>query len=306
MTLLTTLLSLCQLAQAAPALDPAKVPAVTDAKTKAVAPKALDSWIVDNKLIYESFAKGDTSSPTMSNETDQRVRVTKQPEKDGVTHTELLYQKVLSVSRVKLPGALKPFENRQDLGSYLFDKPLILKRKGKGEATLENIDSVRANVEKSVRDPIARQGLKAILSDEALKGMTETATSGHGCSEGIAGKASGEKWEITREVAGAKFTFRCEFAGWAEVGGQKVEVVKFVMPKTKNSRTQPNGAVGVVETSGAGTLWVSPNSGELAISQTNEVAAEPSAAEIAERKKKGLDVPAGTGALRSTTHFYAP
>jgi hypothetical protein len=306
MTFLLTLLFLSQLAQAAPALDPANLPAVKDSKSPGAAPKSLDSYVVENRLIYESFSGTGRSSPVMSNETDQKVKLTKLPEKDGAARTELLYQKFTSLSRVSLPGALKPFENKQDLGAYLFDKPLILRRSGKDSGTIENIADVRARVEKSVRDPIARQGLKAALSDEALKGVTENATAGHGCLTDIAGKAVGARWELSREVAGAKFEFRCEFLGWGEAGGRKMELVKFTMPKAKNTRSQPNGAAGVVETSGSGTVAADPASGEVAVNQTNDVSAEPSAKEIADRKAKGQEIPSGNGTVRSTVHFYAP
>lgn len=304
MTFTLTLFALGQLAQAAPSLDPAKIPSAKDTKSPAIAAKVLGSYVVESKIVYESFAANDRSSPVMSNETEQKMKFTQLPEKDGVTRAELLYQKFISVSRVKLPGALKPFEMRQDLATYLFDKPLTFVQKGSGAGTFVNIAAVRQAAEKSAADPIARQGLKAALSDEALAGVGEVANPGHGCFDGIAGKAPGAKWDFSRERNGVKFTFRCEFLGWSEEGGKGAELVKFTMPKTKANRAQPNGAVGVVETSGTGTVAVDPKTGEIAVSLLNDVSAEPTAAEIAQRKAKGQDIPSGTGSLRSTTHFY--
>ncbi|RZA07015.1 MAG: hypothetical protein EOP11_08855 [Proteobacteria bacterium] len=304
MKCLLTLFALAQVSQAAPALDPGVKYAVTDKKKAAEAPQGLKNYLLENAIIYESFA-GAAKEPTMSNETHQKIRVTRLPEKDGVARTEMLYQKFTSLSRVALPGALKPYENRQDLGAYLFDKPLVMSQRGNEPPAFENLSAFREGLEKTVRDPIARQGLKANFSDDALKAAALTASPLHLCLEGFAGKAPGSKWELDREIDGAKLKFKCEFLGWGDAGGKPVEVVAFSLPKQKNTRLQPSGVPGEVETSGTGTVVAEPKSGEILVLQTTDVSAEPTQKEIEARNKAGSAIPKTKGTVRTTSHFYA-
>ncbi|RZA04844.1 MAG: hypothetical protein EOP11_14165, partial [Proteobacteria bacterium] len=67
MIYLLTLFALAELAQGAPALDPAGNYPITDKKKPAEAPRALESYFLENRILYESFA-GESSTPSMSND----------------------------------------------------------------------------------------------------------------------------------------------------------------------------------------------------------------------------------------------
>lgn len=291
-------------AQAAPALDPAAKHTPGPSKEAATAPRKLENFWQETKILYESFPGKERTNPLMSSETEQRVRTQKIAPKDGFDRTEMLFQKFKSTTKVQIPGAVKPFVTIQDLGAYLFDKPLVLRFKAGKFDSYENLNGLRDSLTKSVKDPVALQGLKLSLSDEVMKSAAESASTQHSCLEQAKDKAVGAKWEASRSVSGATILTQCEFLGWGEADGKKIQLYKFSLPHQKHERKQPNGAMGVVETEGKGQLLVEPGTGETFVSLETEVFAQPLAKEIEERKKKGEEVPTNKSFVRTTTHAY--
>ncbi len=267
-----------------------------------VAPKSIENSYSETKIDFQSFDLNDTSGkPLLSSQTEQLVKMRTLPKdpkdqqaiKDGLDHrVELTFEKLLTVSAVKVAGLPKPFETRNDLGIFLKNKPLVVKGDGKTGKKVEGLAEIRAKMNAEVRDPIAQSTLSGLMKEEILlKTGAPGAAQDSSCLGGLARKNPGAKWGFSREEQGAKLEYECQFEGWTEVRGKKVAVIKVQSKKARTQRTQPNGVPGMTETESSGSVYFVPDTQESMMKMETSIFAEPMEAEIQRLKAKGEPVP---------------
>jgi|GEM_PF-5701689 len=301
-------------ASAGPLLDPAITYTITkELKSSGVAPRAVENSYSETKIDFQSFDLNDTSGkPLLSSQTDQLVKMRTLPKdpkdvqaiKDGLDHrVEITFEKLLTVSTVKVAGLPKPFETRSDLGVFLMNKPIVVKGDGKMGKKVEGLEAIRAKMSE-VRDPIAQQTLSGLLKEELL---LKTGTSGAqdaSCLGALGGKKPGAKWSFSREEQGAKLDYDCVFEGWSEVKGKKVAVIRLQSKKARVQRTQPNGVPGMTETESSGIVYFEPETQESMMKIETNILAEPMESEIKSLKAKGAEVPRNRTRMWHTSQLY--
>ena len=299
---------------ASPLLDPSSTYTVKkELKGAGVAPKAIENAYSETNIDFQSFDLNDTSGkPLLSSKTEQLVKMKTLPKdpkdtqaiKDGLDHrVEITFEKLLTVSSVKVAGLPKPFETRSDLGAFLMNKPIVVKGDGKTGKRVEGLEAIRAKMGE-VRDPIAQQTLSGLLKEEILLKTGTAGAQDASCLGSLGGKNPGAKWTFFREEQGARLDYECEFEGWAEVKGKKVAVIKVQSKKARQQRTQPNGVPGMTETESSGTVYFEPENQESMMKMETTILAEPLESEIKSLEAKGKQVPRNRTRMWHTSRLY--
>jgi len=302
-------------AQAAPLLDPAVTYSVKkEIKVSAPSPRQLDNLYGEMKMDFQSFDPNDKSGqPLLSNQTEQLVKMRKLPvdpkntqaKKDGLDHQmELTFEKLVTISTVKVDGLPKPFVTRSDLGIFLMNKPILVLGDGKISKKVVGLEEIRQKAMQEVKDPISRSTLLGLMKEEILLKTGTTTEHDSSCLGGLAKKNPGEKWNFAREEQGVKMDYACEFEGWGEAKGKKIAVIKVVSKKQRQRRQQPSGVPAMAETEGSGAVYFEPESGETMMKMETIIAVEPMEEELRRLKAKGQTVPRNRSKMLHWNRIY--
>jgi len=303
-------------AQAAPFLNPEhNYSVIKDKKDPGVAPKALENSYNETKIDFQSFDLSDTSGrPIITSKTDQLVKMrtlSRDPRdlqaiKNGLDfRTEIVFERLLTTSSVRIQGLAAPFETRQDLGVFLMNNPIVVRGDGTVAKKVEGLEVIRAKSAHEVKDQISRSTIAGLLKEEIL--LRTMPKDGHStsCLGTFEKKIPGAKWKFIREEQGIRFEYECEFEGWAEVKGKRVAVLKMQSKPVRVRRIQPNGVPGMTETMSSGSLYFEPESQEIMMKVETSVLAEPMEEEIERLKAKGKEPPRNRTRMWHTTRIYA-
>ncbi len=276
--------------------------------------KAPENVTVAMEMDFQSFDPNDKSGePLMENHTNQVMKMRKLPRdpkdtqaiKDGVPEKlELTFDQLVTSSSVVVPGMKKPFKTRNDLGTFLAGKPLVIRGDGKTAKRIDGLQALRDQAAQEVKDPVSRSTILQVLSENILLKTGTAVSQNSSCLEQLEKKKVGDKWGFSREEQGAKIEYGCEFEGWAEAKGKKVAVLKIESGKQRQTRLQPNGVPGVTETEGNGTVYFEPETQESLLRMETRIYAEPTQAEIDRLKAKGATVPRNRSVMKLWNHLY--
>lgn len=284
-------------------------------KGTGVAPKPLESFYDALDIDFESYDPNDGSGqPLMGSHTDQLMKLKKLPKldpkdpaapQDGyLDRTELTYERLVSTSKVRVPGLARPFETRSDVGALLSSKPLVIRADGKGGKKVDNLDQIRMDALAKAPDPGTRTTINTLLSESMLLRTSSTVGGDSTCLSKFAGKSIGAKWSFSREEQGVKLDYDCTFEGWSETGGKKLAVIRMHSPRTRTTRTQPNGMPGVAETESDGVVYFEPAGQETLLRMTTNISVEPAEEELNRLKARGQTIPRNKSVMTMVNHLY--
>jgi hypothetical protein len=288
----------CALAYGAPVLDRnASYPVKAEEKAAAPDFRALnDVWV-------DSHAE---TSGTADTRTVQRIRLQPLEPKSEGERTGVEYQRFDLFSRISLPGMAKPFESRQDLGTYLLGNPFQVRWKDGEVAGIDGLDGFRARLSSQVKDPVAKFSLLQVFTEDMLKKSVPGLLQPSFCLKSLSGKTPGAKWQDSHGQGEVRAVYECSFEGWAEARGKRVAVIGFRMQKRKTPVVQPNGQRQLVETEGSGKITWEPRSQETLVFTEMNVVVEPPPDEVSRLERAKRPVPRTATRTKSWSHHYPP
>jgi hypothetical protein len=273
------------------------------------------SFYVDMVMDFQSFDAGNPSAPpVMSTRTEQLMKFKKLPvldakdpafPKDGFNdRMEFTFEKLITLSRVVVPGMKSPFETRADLGTILSDKPLLVRGDGRAPRRIDNLDSVKNAALAQTKDMAARTTLSTVLREDLMLKATTIAGPESSCLGGLVGKKPGDKWKFSAEEQGVAISFDCTFEGWSEALAKKIAVLKVHSNKQRVQRQMPNGTPGMAETEGDGEIYFEPTAPEILQQTDTKILVEPAADAVLRMKARGESVPRNRSTMQLRNHVF--
>lgn len=290
-------------AQSAPFLERgSKYPVLPEKKEAAESFTPLKSMRLETRIELESF-NGNEKEPNVRSNTDQLIRIKSLEPVNKEERTEIEFERYDIFSIIPVPGMSKPFESRQDFGTYLLGKPYVLRWKERKVIGVEGLDKVRARLSE-VKDPITKHTLLQVFTEDMVKRSSSTFMPNDPCLETVGKKKPGEKWTVQRQEGNSTLKADCVFDGWAESKGKKLLVLSFTMPKQKQISTQDNGVQHNVESEGRGQIVVEPLSRETLFFSAINLSLEPPPEELRKLEAQKKVIPRTRSKMRTWNHHY--
>jgi hypothetical protein len=225
--------------------------------------------------------------------------------KDGFNdRMAFTFEKLVTLSRVTVPGMKSPFETRADLGAILSDKPLSVRGDGKASRKIDNLEAVKNAALAQTKDMVARTTLSTVLREDLMLKATTSAGPESSCLGSLAGKKPGDKWKFSAEEQGVPISFDCSFEGWSEAIGKRIVVVKVHSNKHRVQRQMPNGTPGMAETESDGVIYFEPTAPETLQQTDTKILVEPADDAVLRMKARGESVPRNRSTMQLLNHVY--